>query len=56
MKHLTDRTKDEIYDQIDKAIKANDGEFEYAGGMSYADGVKTALEWILGSDEPPMDD
>lgn len=48
------KTRDEIHDQIDKANE----DPGFCSGMSYTDGVKAALEWVLGeTDEPaPMED
>jgi hypothetical protein len=53
MKTKTDR---EIYDQIDKANeRINSGETD--GFMTYEDGIKDALEWIMGNRKtPPMDE
>lgn len=51
---MVTRTEKEIYDQIDKAnenIESGDG----FHGMSYEDGVKAALEWVLGMDDAPME-
>ncbi len=44
------RGKEEIQDQIDATHETN------YPGMTYAEGVRAALEWILGdADEPPME-
>lgn len=49
------KTDDEIYEQIDKANeKINSGETD--GLRSYEDGIKDALEWIMGVGNPPMDE
>jgi hypothetical protein len=52
------RTQDEIEDQLNKASESLE---ENPGGrwpgMSYEDGVKNTLYWILGeSDDLPMED
>lgn len=50
------RTQAEIHSQIDMA---NEKEESGSGfnGMNYEDGVRAALEWILGgTDSKPMDD
>ena len=48
---MTERSEIEIRNQIDLA---NDPKFF---GMSYEDGVKAALEWVLGDcEEKPMDE
>jgi hypothetical protein len=47
------KTEQEIQDQMDLAIE-NPRVFH---GMNYADGVKYALEWVLGqNDTAPMED
>lgn len=51
---MTKVTEKEIYEQIDKAnenIESGEGYH----GMSYEDGVKAALEWVLNGEEPPME-
>lgn len=50
------KDKNEINDQIDKA---NEGVNEGSKfpGMSYEEGVVSALEWVMSNDNPaPMDD
>jgi hypothetical protein len=50
------RTKDEIYDQIDRANEGVNNGTKYAG-MSFEEGVKQALEWVIGdSEDKPMED
>lgn len=45
------KTEKEIYDQIDLSYEKD------FSGMSYSEGVRAALEWILGDDAPhPMED
>jgi len=45
------RTQDEIEEQIEEA------EMKDFSGMSYSEGVKNALEWVLEYvDEKPMED
>jgi len=49
------RSDDEIHAEIDKASESeeNGGTFS---GMSYEQGVKYALEWVVGDmEEKPMD-
>jgi hypothetical protein len=47
------RTEQEIRDQIDKA--SVDESIFY--GMTYEEGIKAALEWVLGDiDAKPMDE
>ncbi len=47
------KTEEEIQDQIDKAL----GDPDKFPGMNYAEGVRAALEWILGINESaPMED
>ena len=41
-----------IEEQIDKATDKN-GTYN---GMTYEEGVRDALEWILYEENPPMDD
>jgi len=50
------RTQEEMYNEIDRASeKENNGTGFH--GMSYEEGVKTTLEWVLGNTEDkPMDD
>ena len=46
----------EIQEQLDIATDLiNNGESKYPS-MSYEDGVKYALEWILYAQEPPLPD
>lgn len=50
------KTETEMYDEIDRANEAidNGGKFN---GMSYEDGIKEALEWVMGNTlDKPMDD
>lgn len=50
------RSEEEINDQLCAAVEAMDQGSKYPG-MSYEEGVKYALEWVLGySDEKPMED
>ena len=52
-------TKEEIYEQVDKAIASQEeyGEGGRWPGMSYEAGVDAALRWAVGdSEEAPMDD
>ena len=50
------RTKNEIHEQIDIATEKQE-RGEGFSGMSYEDGVKAALEWVMGiTDDKPMDD
>lgn len=52
---MVTKTDNEIYDQIDKANeKINSGDTD--GFRSYEDGIKDALEWIMGNGNPPMDE
>jgi hypothetical protein len=47
------RTPEEIAEQIELAIK-HDGRFS---GMTYEEGVRAALDWILSNtDDPPIDE
>ena len=63
MKHIKmfenfgSKTEDDLYEQIDLANDCiNSGESKYPG-MSYEEGVKSAIEWILGLiPEAPMKD
>lgn len=49
---MCERTKEEIEEQIDLSMEFPD-KFH---GMTYADGVKYALQWVLGEmDEKPME-
>ncbi len=49
------RTEKEICDQIDKASeKIEKG--ETFGSMTYEDGIRDALNWIMGYGNPPMDE
>jgi len=50
------RLENEIYEQIDKASEMiNNG--ESSNFMSYEEGVKNALEWILeNTNEKPIED
>jgi len=51
---MTEKTDKEIFEQIDKANeRINNGNTD--GFRSYEDGVKDALEWIMGNGNPPMD-
>ena len=43
--------EEQIQEQIDKAIEL-DGTYN---GMTYEQGIKDALEWILYGEEPPLD-
>lgn len=45
----------EIYNQIDAAKDAIENGGKYFG-MTYEDGVKAALEWILTGQDKPMED
>ncbi|HLO91535.1 MAG TPA: hypothetical protein VK172_10265 [Lentimicrobium sp.] len=50
------RTEKEIDEQISRAMIGVNNGTKYAG-MSYEDGVRYALEWVVGdSDEKPMED
>lgn len=50
------RTEEEINEQIDLAMEGREDGTNFAG-MSYEDGVITALEWLNGDcDEKPMDE
>jgi hypothetical protein len=50
------RTNKEINEQYDRAADALNEGSKYPG-MSYEDGVKTTLDWILGNiDDKPMED
>lgn len=51
-----DRTKEEIYEQIDKASERIENGETYSG-MTYEEGIKDALEWITGDvgDDPPLE-
>jgi hypothetical protein len=47
------RSKKEIYEQIDLATEA-DGRYP---GMTFEEGVKDALLWVLGdTEDPPMEE
>ena len=49
---MCERTKEEIEEQIDLTMEFPN-KFH---GMTYADGVKYALQWVLGEmDEKPME-
>ena len=48
------KTKQEIHQMIDKANDLLDSD-NYSG-MSYQDGVKEALEWVLGYCDAPLED
>lgn len=48
------KTEKEIEAQIDKATEAIENGGKYHG-MSYEDGIKAALEWVLYGGEEPMD-
>jgi hypothetical protein len=43
-------TEEEIQEQIDKSYESD------MHGMSYEEGVRYALEWILGSEDKPIED
>lgn len=45
------RNEKEIFEMIDKANETN-GNIE---GATYEDGVKIALEWVLGGKEEPIE-
>lgn len=45
-------SEEEIKDAIDEALM-NPAKFR---SMTYTDGVKYALEWVLGEGEHPMED
>lgn len=52
---MATKTDDEIYDQIDKANeKINSGDTD--GFRSYEDGIKDALNWVMGNRNLLMDD
>ena len=42
-------TEEEIQEQIDASYDSE------MWGMSYEEGVRYALEWVLGSEEKPID-
>ncbi len=48
------RTEKEIYELIDQANERIENGDLYTG-MSYEDGVKDALEWILGGEDRPLE-
>lgn len=50
------RTEDEIYEQIDLANQLKEDGDTIGFALSYEDGVKAALEWILGQSDAPMND
>jgi hypothetical protein len=52
------KTEKEIYDQLDKASEWTDKGATQFAGMSYEEGVKVALEWVLDmmmDDEEPIE-
>ena len=50
-------TDDEIFDQIDKTIEAQESGRSKWSAMSYEQGVDNALRWAIGeTDEPPIED
>ena len=49
------KTRKEVYEQIDKAQQVIESGEGYHG-MSYEEGVKAALEWVIGDiDEEPIE-
>jgi hypothetical protein len=48
------KTKDEIYDEIDRALAAQEEGSKWPG-MSFEEGVEAALRWIVGEQEKPID-
>jgi hypothetical protein len=47
------RSKKEIYEQIDRATETDGKNF----GMTYEEGVKEALSWVLGdTEDPPIEE
>lgn len=51
------RNEKEIYDQLDQANSNIDEGTSAFSGMTYEEGVKAALEWILNKDsDAPMDE
>ena len=48
-------SKDKIYEQVDKASERINDEETYFS-MTYEEGVKAALEWVLGEGDLPFDD
>jgi len=52
---MIQKTDKEIHEQIDRANdKINSGDTD--GFRTYEDGIKDALEWIMGNGSPPMDE
>lgn len=50
-------TDDEINEQVTEAMTAQEEGSSRWPGMSYEQGVETALRWALGDDDiPPMED
>ena len=45
-----ERSEAEIQEQIDRSYESD------MHGMSYEEGVRYALEWVLGNDAKPIED
>jgi hypothetical protein len=51
------KTRQEIEDQIDKALESKQESPSRLSGMTYEEGVDAALRWVLGDAEyAPMDE
>jgi len=51
------RTRDEIYEQVDKTRTDDGAPVNQWPSMTYAEGVEAALRWAVGdSDDEPMSD
>jgi len=49
------KTREEVYEQINKALQTIESGNGYHG-MSYEEGVKAALEWVIGDiNEEPIE-
>jgi hypothetical protein len=49
------KTKDEIFLVLDKAIESQTNSRNRYSGMTYQEGIIHALDWILGrADDPPL--
>jgi hypothetical protein len=51
------KTEDEIFAVLDKAMESQAKERDRFSGMTYQEGIINALDWILGrADDPPLED
>jgi hypothetical protein len=52
-----EKTEDEIFAELDRAIESQTKERNRYSGMTYQEGIIHALDWILGRIEsPPLED